>query len=288
MATICWASTSSGLRGTRVGSTAPFGHPPRDDRRLQQIRAVLGEDAPDAARADLVPGAPDALQAARHAAGRLDLHDQIDGRHVDPQLQRAGRDQAAQLPGLQHLLDLLALRARDAAVVGAHQPFARQIVDPLRQPFAQAPAVREHDGAAVGADQLDQARVDGRPDPRRPAAMPLLVLDDPFAADRLHLFDGDLDRQVQPRRLRRVDQRDRPVAPQEPANLVQRALRGGQANPLRIDGGDRRQPLQRKRQVGAALGGRQRVDLVDDHGVAGAQRVAGRRPEHQVQRLRRR
>ena len=45
------------------------------------------------------------------------------------------------------------------------------------------------------------------------------------------------------------------------------------------------EPLQRERQVGAALRGRDRVDLVDDHPADVAQRVAGARCQHQVQRL---
>ena len=38
-------------------------------------------------------------------------------------------------------------------------------------------------------------------------------------------------------------------------------------------------------EVGAPLGGRQRVDLVDDHGLDVAQRLPRRRREHQVERL---
>ena len=52
-------------------------------------------------------------------------------------------------------------------------------------------------------------------------------------------------------------------------------------------GGQRLQPLQGERQVGAALGAGQRVHLVDDHRPHGAQHVAGRRGQHQEQRLRR-
>ena len=46
--------------------------------------------------------------------------------------------------------------------------------------------------------------------------------------------------------------------------------------------------LERQRQVRAALGRHQRVDLVDDHGDRGAQRLARVRGEQQVQRLGRR
>ena len=48
------------------------------------------------------------------------------------------------------------------------------------------------------------------------------------------------------------------------------------------------EPLERQRQVRAALGRHERVDLVDDDRVDGAQRLARVRREQQVERLRRR
>ena len=94
-------------------------HPPGDDRALEQVAAELGEDPPAADLVDAVAGAPDALQPAGDRLGRLDLQDQVDGAHVDAQLERAGRDEAGQLAGLQQLLHLRALLARERAVVGA-------------------------------------------------------------------------------------------------------------------------------------------------------------------------
>jgi len=51
---------------------------------------------------------------------------------------------------------------------------------------------------------------------------------------------------------------------------------------------DRLEPFQRQRQVGAALGGHEGVDLVDDDGVDRPKRLARARGEQQVQRFRRR
>jgi hypothetical protein len=87
-------------------------HAPRDHRALEQIGAELREDPPPADVADRVPGPPDALQAAGHRLGRLDLDDQIHRSHVDPQLQAGGSHQARQLAGLEHLLHHRALLAR--------------------------------------------------------------------------------------------------------------------------------------------------------------------------------
>ncbi len=90
---------------------SPLTHQPRDDGALQQVGAVLREDAALARVADVVPGAADALQPARHRLGRLDLEHEVDRAHVDAELETAGRDQARQRPGLELLLDERALLA---------------------------------------------------------------------------------------------------------------------------------------------------------------------------------
>ena len=97
----------------------PFAHPPRDHRALEQVAAVFGEDPAFRGLADAVPGAADPLQAAGHRLRRLDLDDEVDGAHVDPQLQRGGGDQAGELARLQHLLDQGPLLVGERAVVGA-------------------------------------------------------------------------------------------------------------------------------------------------------------------------
>ncbi len=60
--------------------------------------------------------------------------------------------------------------------------------------------------------------------------------------------------------------------------------------PIRWSGslGQRLEALERQRQVGATLGLRDGVDLVDDHPLRVAQDLARPRGEHQVERLRRR
>ena len=78
-----------------------FVHAPGDDGALEQVAAELGEDATDADLIDAVPGAADALQPAGDGLGRLDLHYEVDGAHVDAELERAGGDEARQLAGLE-------------------------------------------------------------------------------------------------------------------------------------------------------------------------------------------
>ena len=75
---------------------------------------------------------------------------------------------------------------------------------------------------------------------------------------------------------------------QKTRDLLDRLLRGGEADALQPVAAQRRQALERDRQMGAALVGRQCVDLVDDHGPGGRQHgAAGFRAEQDVKRLRR-
>ena len=72
-----------------------------------------------------------------------------------------------------------ALLARDRAVVGAGDLLAGQLVERGRQPLGQAAAVDEDDRRAVRAHELEQPRVDRRPDRaplqrRRPALRRML------------------------------------------------------------------------------------------------------------------
>jgi hypothetical protein len=71
-----------------------------------------------------------------------------------------------------------------------------------------------------------------------------------------------------------VDELDLAAAGDEPADLLQRSLGSGQADPLRRRADQMLQALQRQREMGAALRARNGVDLVDDHRLHPAQRLA--------------
>ena len=94
-------------------------HAPRHDGALEQVGAELGEDPSARHLAHAVTGAADALQAARHRLGRLHLHHEIHGAHVDAELQRRRRHQAGQRARLEQVLDDDAFLPRQRAVVGA-------------------------------------------------------------------------------------------------------------------------------------------------------------------------
>ena len=79
----------------------------------------------------------------------------------------------------------------------------------------------------------------------------------------------------------------RPRAAEEPGDRRERALRGRQPDALRVGRREVAEPLEREREVRAALRGGHGVDLVDDHVLDAAQRLARLAGEQQVERLRR-
>ncbi len=247
--------------------------------------------------------------------GRLDLEHEVDRAHVDAELERRGRDQAGEVAGLQHLLHDQALLARERPVVGAGDVgglavLAGQVVQADGQPLGAAAVVDEDDRRAVLPYELEQLGIDRGPDraarrrvrvalaePRADqvaaapggADHPVGRVGDVVGARLAHVLDRNVDLQVE--RLADAGVDHRAVAPrtdQEPADLLERALRGRQADPLDRAAGQVLETLQRQRQVRAALGLRDGVDLVDDHPLDVGQDVARAGGEHQVQRLRRR
>ena len=169
------------------------------------------------------------------------------------------------------------------------------------QPLREPTGVAEDEGRVVLADQLDQPRVDVRPDARprldtqvdRPVGRAGVVLGRRVLRELGHVVDGDDDLELQLLARTGVDDRDRtgavrPEATEEPRDLVERTLRRGEADALRRAVRDLVEPFEAQHEVRTALGGRHRVDLVDDHVLDGAQRLTRARRQHEVQRLGRR
>nr|BFF09154.1 hypothetical protein GCM10025699_04570 [Microbacterium flavescens] len=63
---------------------------------MEHVAAMLREQSRPAHLADLVAGAPDALQAGGRAGRCLHLDHEVDRPHVDAELEAAGRDDASQ------------------------------------------------------------------------------------------------------------------------------------------------------------------------------------------------
>ena len=98
-------------------------------------------------------GTPDPLQPARDRLRRLDLDHEVDGAHVDPELERRRRDEARDRAALQQLLDLEPLLPRERTVVRAGDVLLCELVQPEREPLGQAAVVHEHDRRAVLLDE---------------------------------------------------------------------------------------------------------------------------------------
>ena len=169
IATICCASTSSGLRGMWVASTRPSRIARTAAAQASRSPRYFGKIRPALVGVHAVAGATDALQAAGHRRRRFDLHHEIDRAHVDAELERGGAGEPAQAAGLERVLDLDALLARQRAVMGAHQRLAGQFVDRRGQPFGEAAAVHEEQRRACARGSPRAAADGSRPRSTAPA-----------------------------------------------------------------------------------------------------------------------
>ena len=182
-------------------------------------------------------------------------------------------------------------------MVGPHQVLPGQLVETLGEAFRKPPAVDEDERAPVASDELQDPRVDGRPD-AHPHLAPgdgaaRLLLERQRLAEPAHVLDRHHDPEIQPLPGPGIDDGDGPVragAGEESPDRVERLLGGREADPLerrRLRAAQVLEPLQGERQVGAPLGAGDRVHLVDDHRLHSAQGLAGPRRQQEVERLRR-
>ena len=101
-----------------------------------------------------------------------------------------------------------------------------------------------------------------------------------------HRLDRDLDLEVELLAHAGVDDPAGAVrADHEAADLLERPLGRRQADALHVGAGSLAQSLERQREMGAALGRGDRVDLVDDHPAGALEQLLGASGQHQVQRL---
>ena len=183
----------------------------------------------------LWPARPTRCSPLATEPGRGDLHDEVDGAHVDAELERRGGDDARQRARLERLLDLAARLARERAVVGAGDRLLGELVEPQREPLGHAAAVDEDDRRVVRRARARAAR--GRARARasasrrrsRPARRRAARLGS--ASVRV---GGHLDAQVELLAHARVDDAHVAVAADEARDLLERALRGRERDALRI------------------------------------------------------
>ena len=234
------------------GVQPPAAHGGEQGGALDQLVAGQRVQAPFGRAGPAVVGPAHPLQEGGDAAGRADLAHQLDRADVDAQLERGGGDQGAQLAGPQPGLDPVAAVLGQAAVVGGDHVVAEALAELMGQPLGQPAGVDEHQRGAVlghqGGDAVEHVRelLGGR--------------------HRLQLAVGQLQAEVGVALMADVDHGGQgPVADQQPADGLDRALRGRQPDPHRAPVAEGFQPLEGEGQVGAALVAGDGVDLVDDH-----------------------
>ncbi len=220
-----------------------------------------------------VVGPAHPLQERGDAAGRADLAHELDRPDVDAELERRGGDQRPQVAGAQAGLHPVAAFLRQAAVVRGDDVVAEAGAELVREPFGEPPGVDEHEGGAVLSDERgdaveDVAHLLGR-------------------RDRLELAVGELEREVEVALVAGVDDhRQLAIADEQPADGLDRPLRGREPDPVRTGVAQRLEPFEGEGEVRAALVARDGVDLVDDDRLDGAQRLTTLRAgDEEVERL---
>ena len=223
-------------------------------------------------------GAAHALQECIDGARRADLANQIHIADVDAELQGGGRHQHLQFAALQPLLGMQAPFLGKTAVMGGDILLAQPLGQMPGHAFDQPSRVDEHQRRAVLADQFGQAIIDLRPHLA--------------GHHRLERRRRQFQRQIASAHMAAVDDgaavRVRVAgADQEACRFCDRVLGGRQADPRQVSARECLQPLQRQRQMRAALVAGNRVNFIDDHRPAGGEHGPARlRSQQNVQRLR--
>ena len=246
---------------------------------FDELVARQREEAAFGRAVDGVAGAADALQEARDRTRRAELADEIDVADVDAELERGGGDERLKLAVLQPLLGLESQLLGEAAVMRAHMLGAETVGELARGALGHAPRVDEDERGAMRLDELGEAGVDLLPDLAR--------------HHRLERRQRHLDLQIAGAAMAGVDDaasgRGSALgagADEEMRHLLDRLLRCREADAEQRVAAKRGEALQREREMRAALVGRHRMDLVDDHRARRRQHLPpGFRSQQHVERF---
>ncbi len=235
-------------------------------RALDQLVAGEREQTTLGRGGQRVAGAPDPLQPGGDRPRRPDQAAELDGAHVDAELQRRGGHDDLEVARLQEALGPVAPLAREAAVVGRDALVAQALAEMQRHPLDQAARVDEHQRRLVLAGQGRDPIVELRP---------LFV-----RGHGAQLVLGHLDAQIEVAALADVDHRRR--SGRVPPTSSRDATSSGRTvadRPMRWSLPGLTSCSSRsseRRQVRAALVGRHGVNFVDDHRPHVAQRPPAR------------
>ena len=299
IATICCASTSSGLRGISVSSISPSRIARATTARLEQVGAELREDA--ALRDGVAARARRGRSRCRPRATDFGDSTWIT-RSTAPMSMPSSSDEVATRHGIAARLQsssiVDALLARERAVVGARELALGELVQPQREPLGEAAVVDEDDRRAVRLDEPEDLRVDRRPDRRLTGSVPGVHLL-PVGEHRVRERRGRARARACPRPARRPRGRAPCACRRRRARSAGRPRRSGRspraaaASPRGRCAGTAR-PMSRssrstrEREMRAALRAGDGVHLVEDQRLDAAERLARLRGEQQEERLGRR
>ncbi len=243
-------------------------------RALHEIVARGGKYATLRQAADGVARSSHALQERRDPMRRADLADEIHMSDVDAQLERGGGDERAQPARLEPGFRVEACLFRQASVMRRDRALA--------EPFAQMPRQALGHPSRVHEDERRPMRRDERREPI------VVLLPDLVRHHGVERGAGNLDAEIHLAAMSRVDDGARLArcADEVASDLVDRLLRGGQADPQQRLPADGAQPLEREGEMGATSRADHGVDFIDDDRAHGAQHVpAAFGGQQQVERL---
>lgn len=166
----------------------------------------------------------------------------------------------------------------------ARGPLVRDLVEAVAQPLREPAGVGEDDRRAVRLDEVGDPLLDVRPD-RRLLPSALGRVGGGGAAQLTQVLDRYDHGEVELLARGRLDDLDPALRREETRNLVHRPHRRRQPDPAGRSRQQLVEPLQRHREMGAALGPGHGVHLVEDHRLDTRQRIPGGGGEHQEQRL---
>ena len=299
IATICCASTSSGLRGIFVSSISP----PRIARATTADSSRSARNFGKMRPFEIAPSSWPA-RPTRCSPRATDFGDSTwITRSTAPMSMPSSREEVATRHGIRPAFRSSSMSTRCSR---ASEPWCAraisllgELVQPQREPLGEPAVVDEDDRRAVLLDELEDRRVDRRPDRadallgtrrpsrRRPARTRLRERGG--RPELAQVLDRHDDLEVELLARAGVDELDRAVAGDEAADLLERALRRREADPLRpglsSSASSRSSESARwaPRLVPATACTSSRITRLD-----AAQRLARLRGQHQEERLGRR
>ena len=232
---------------------------------LEQFVPRQGKDDSLGDSALPVARTPHALQQGGERSRRAQVANQVDVADVDAEFQRRRGDDGGERAGFEPLFGIEPDLARQRTVVRGGAALAESLREPVGDALGQPSRVDEHDGGAValdvGGDAVEHLG-------------PVLV-----RGDGADVLIGHLDGKRHLALVAHVH--DRAIgsavpfssfrADEQAGNFLDRLLRGAQADALEPRIAKGVEPLQRERQVRAALVPRHGVNLVHDDGARALQ-----------------